>query len=447
MTPTVAGIDAYLSAFAARGGDPRAAEPGWLASFRKESMSRFETLGLPTGREEAWRQTPVAPVVAATFRPVGHRPAAVSRPHVGGSGLPFPAAIRLVFVDGEFSPDLSALPPRGAGFFAGSLASALREMPARVERSLGRLAPGATKPFAALNGAFFEEAAVLRIPAGLAVEAPVHVVHVAARRGAADMTCPRTLVVAEPGSRATVVETFASANGCAGLTSGVAEIEIGDGASIEHVRIQIESPSSLHTGTLDATLGRDARFTSHVVSLGARWARIEVGAVLAAAGAECSLNGLYLADGARHVDHRTFVDHAVPHGASHQLYKGLLGGSARAVFHGRILVREGAQKTDAFQSNKNLLLSEGALVFTRPQLEIHANDVKCTHGATVGRLDAEALFYLRSRGMGAEEAGRMLIRAFTGEVLARIPLEEVRDRLIDEVASRLPVSTGTGETA
>jgi Fe-S cluster assembly protein SufD len=244
-----------------------------------------------------------------------------------------------------------------------------------------------------------------------------------------------------------VVEAFVSANGCAGLTSAVAEVEIGDGASVEHVRIQTEGPSSLHLGTLDARLGRDARFTSHVVSLGARWARVEIGATLAAAGAECSLNGLYLADGARHVDHRTSVDHAVPHGASHQLYKGLLGGAARAVFQGRILVREDAQKTDAFQSNRNLLLSEDALVFTRPQLEIHANDVKCTHGATVGRLDAEALFYLRSRGMGPEEARRVLIRAFTGEVLERIPLEEVRERLADEVASRLPVSTGTGGTA
>jgi Fe-S cluster assembly protein SufD len=447
MTPSSAGIDAYLSAFADRGRGARATEPGWLASLRRESMARFEALGLPTGREEAWRQTPVAPVIAVPFRPLGRVSAAGSAPHAGGSRIPFPAAIRLVFVDGEFSPELSALPPRDAEFFAGSLPSALREIPATVERFLGRLAPDAAGPFAALNGGFFEDAAVVRIPAGLAAEEPVHVVHVAARRGETEMTCPRALVVAEPGSRATVVETFVSANGSAGLTSGVAEVEIGDGASIEHVRIEIEGPSSLHAGAIDARLGRDARFTSHAVSLGARWARVEIGAVLAATGADCTLNGLYLADGARHVGHRTSVDHAVPHGASRQLYKGLLGGAARAVFHGRILVREDAQNTDALQSNRNLLLSDDALVFTRPQLEIHANDVKCTHGATVGRLDPEALFYLRSRGMGAEEARRMLIRAFTGEVLARIPLEEVRARLEGEVASRLPVEAGGGGIA
>ncbi len=447
MTPAAAEIDAYLSTFADRGRNRRVAEPAWLDALRRESMARFESLGLPTGREEAWRQTPVAPVVAIPFRPAQQGPASEAEPIPSNSRLPFPAAIRLVYVDGRFAPAISALPSRDAGFFVGSLASARREMPPEVEGLLGRIASDAARPFAALNTAFFEEAPVVRIPAGIAVEEPIHVVHVAARRGEAEMTCPRTLVLAGPGSRATVVETFLSAGRGAGLTSAVAEIEIGDGASIDHVRVEAEGAAGLHLGTLDARLGRDARFASHVVSLGARWARVEVGAKLAAAGASCFLNGLYLADGARHVDHRTSIDHAAPHGASHQLYKGLLGGSARAVFHGRILVRADAQKTDAFQSNRNLLLSEDALLFTRPQLEIHANDVKCTHGATVGRLDPEALFYLRSRGVGPEEARRVLIRAFAGEVLERIPLEEVRDRLADEVASRLPVETGAGEIA
>jgi Fe-S cluster assembly protein SufD len=447
MTEAVEGIGAYQSAFAERCRDLDAREPEWLASLRERSLARLAASGLPTGREEAWRQTPVAPVVAAPFRPVGRDRAPMTEPLPPDARIALPEAVRLVFVDGRFRPALSVLPRRDAPFFVGSLASALLEFPAAVEKLLGRLGSGAARPFEALNDAFFEDAAVIRIPAGREIGEPIHLVHVAAHRGEAEMTCPRALVVAEPGSRAVVVETFTSANAAAGLTSAVAEIEIGDGASIDHVRVQAESPSSLHVGAVDARLGRDARFTSHAVSLGARWARIEIGAALADVGAECWLNGLYLADGSRHVDHRTSVDHAAPHGASHQLYKGLLLGAARAVFHGKILVREDAQKTDAYQSNRNLLLSEDALVFTRPQLEIHANDVKCTHGATVGRLDPEALFYLRSRGMGPEEAGRLLIRAFTGEVLARIHLEAVRERLEGEVASRLPMEASGGKNA
>jgi Fe-S cluster assembly protein SufD len=261
------------------------------------------------------------------------------------------------------------------------------------------------------------------------------------------MTCSRLLVVAGALSRATVVETFLGNGTAAGLTNAVGEVEIGDGASLDHVRVEAEGAASLHLGALDARLGRDARFASHEVSLGARWARAEIGAALVAPGAECFLNGFYLADGSRHVDHRTSIDHAVSHGASHQLYKGILGGTSRAVFHGRILVRPDAQKIDALQSNRNLLLSKEALVFTRPQLEIYANDVKCTHGATVGQLDAEALFYLRSRGIGSHEARRLLIRAFTGEVLERIPLAAVRERIEEEVASRLPAEAGPGGNA
>jgi Fe-S cluster assembly protein SufD len=447
MTEAAAEIDAYLSAFAGREQKRKGTEPLWLGALRREAVARFETLGLPTGDEEAWKKTPVAPVASSPFRPAGPAETSAGQGVLSGSRLVVPSAIRLVFVDGRFAPGLSAPTEDGAGLFAGALSAALRKVPSELERLLGRLLTSGTRPFVALNTALFDDAAVVRIPAGAKVDGAIQIVHVAVGRLHTEMTSPRTLVVAGPGSRATVVETFLSADGGAGLTSAVAEIEIGDGASLDHVRLQAEGTEGLHLGTLQALLGRDARFASHAISVGARWARVEVGAELAEAGAECFLNGLYFADGTRHVDHRTSVDHAVAQGTSHQLYKGLLAGAARAVFEGRILVRQDAQKTDAFQSNRNLLLSDEALVFTRPQLEIHANDVKCTHGATVGQLDPEAVFYLRSRGLGADEARRLLIRAFAGEVTGRIPIVEIRERVEEEIASRLSRARVTGGDA
>jgi Fe-S cluster assembly protein SufD len=442
MIRTASETEPYLSAFAERGRDRGAEEPAWLGALRRESIESFESSELPTGREEAWRQTPVGPVAGSPFRTAPVRPAPGAAAFLASARLAFPGKFRLVLVDGRFAPALSALPSRDAGFFAGPLAVALRELPEALRARLGRIGASEARPFLAMNAAFFEDAAVVRIPAGVAVEEPIHVVHLSARRAETEMTCSRTLIVADPGSRATVVETFLSSDGGAGLTSAAAEAEIGDGAALDHLRVQAEGPAALHLGALDARLGAAARFASHALSLGARWARVEVGATLAAAGAECILHGLYLADGARHVDHRTSLDHAVPEGTSRQLYKGILGGTARAVFNGKILVRPDAQGTNAFQSNRNLLLSRDALVFTRPQLEIYANDVKCTHGATVGQLDPEALFYLRSRGLGPEAARHLLIRAFIGEVLERIPLEAVRERLEEEIASRLPAESG-----
>jgi Fe-S cluster assembly protein SufD len=269
------------------------------------------------------------------------------------------------------------------------------------------------------------------------------VLHLAVPGSDREAVYPRTLVVALPGSRATVIETHLGAEGLPYLADAVTEIDVADGASLEHCRVEADAETAFHVATVQARLGRDARLVSNAASLGAGLARIDIGATLAE-GAECTLNGLYLGDGSRHVDHHTSVDHAAPHGTSHQLYKGILSGSARAVFNGRIRVAEGASKTDAFQANRNLLLSREALVFTRPQLEIHADDVKCTHGATIGQLDAGALFYLRSRGIGEAEARRLLLEAFVGEVIGRIGFGPLAERLTERARAISARTTAEG---
>ena len=351
---------------------------------------------------------------------------------------------RAVFVNGRFRRDLSAA-PKGRGLWAGSLAEALATRGDAVASRYGTIVPPSGGAFAALNAALAEDAAVVVIDADADVAGPIHVLHLAVTDSDREAAYPRTLVVAMPGSRATVIETHLGDACGSYLTDAVTEIDLGDGASLEHCRIEADTASGFHVASVRARQGRGARLASNVASIGSGFARVDVGTTLAAEGAECLLNGLYLAGDHRHVDHYTSVEHAAPHGTSHQLYKGILSGAARAVFTGRIRVAEGAQGTDALQSNRNLLLSSDALVHTRPQLEIRADDVRCTHGATIGRLDAESLFYLRSRGIGEADARRLLIEAFMGEVVGRIGFGPLREKLSERVrasSALLPAEGG-----
>jgi Fe-S cluster assembly protein SufD len=307
-----------------------------------------------------------------------------------------------------------------------------------VEPYLGRIAPFRDHAFAALNTALFEDGAYVAIPKDTAVEAPLEIVHVATGGAAPAALQARTLIVAEEGSEAQIVETFVSLGEGAYFRNAVCEIVLRARAKIDHHRVQAESPAAWHVGVLQADQARDSRLVSHNVSFGALLARLDLGSKLDGAGADCQLYGLAFADGARLVDNHTVLDHAHPNCPSWEVYKTILAGAARGVFSGRIIVRPDAQKTDAKQSNKNLLLSPEALVFTRPQLEIYANDVKCTHGATIGRLDEEAAFYLRARGIGKDEARDLLIRAFALDVLDKIRSVTIRERVEAELARRLP---------
>jgi Fe-S cluster assembly protein SufD len=288
-----------------------------------------------------------------------------------------------------------------------------------------------------LNTALFSDGLLVTVDDGIVCPDPLHIVHVAVPGSVPAGSHPRILVVAGEGSQLTVVESFVAIGGGTYLTNAVTEILAGPEARVTHVKIQTESDSGWHVGTVAGHQARGSHIVSHNVSFGALLARNDIGSRLDGPGAECRLYGLYVASGAQHVDNHTSLDHAQPNCPSWVMYKGLLSGRARAVFNGRIVVREGAQKTDAKQSNKNLILGDGALVFTRPQLEIHANDVKCTHGATIGRLDDEALFYLRTRGIGEDDARNVLIRAFADDLIDNIPVPSVRTVLSDALHVRL----------
>ena len=374
-------------------------EPPWLTKLRAAARARFDEMGLPRPGDEDWRQTNVRPLGA----------------------IPFTVA--------------ASAAPRGA--HVESLREAIARRPEVLEPHLGRIAPFERHPFVALNTAVFEDGTLVFLPAGTIVDEPIRIVHEIPPGVSPVALFPRTLVIAGAGARATVVESFIGPAAGVSLAASVTEIVLEPNAAIEHVKVQSGGPEAWHVASIAGRIARDARMASHNVSWGGKLSRNDVGAVLDGEGAECHLYGLYLADGAQHVDNHTWLDHAKPHGRSWEMYKGVLAGSARAVFNGRIIVREGAQKTDAKQSNKNLILSDAAAVFTRPQLEIYANDVKCTHGATIGRLDEEALFYLRSRGLLAAEARDLLIHAFADDVLGKIPDAALRAELADALYARL----------
>ena len=269
------------------------------------------------------------------------------------------------------------------------------------------------------------------------LEAPIELLFLTAADGKPVVSYPRILIVAGRDSQAQIVETYRGFGGAPYFTNAVTEVVVGDGAVLEHYKLQEEHEAALHFGMLAAKQGASSTFTSHNIALGAALARNEIAAVLDGEGADCNLNGLYLAARQQHVDNYTTLDHAKPHSTSHELYKGILDGKGQGVFHGRIIVRPDAQKTDAIQRNKNLLLSESAVINTKPQLEIYADDVKCTHGATVGQVDPEAVFYLRSRGIVLEEARRLLTYAFASEMTARMKVESIREHLGTALFTRL----------
>jgi Fe-S cluster assembly protein SufD len=319
----------------------------------------------------------------------------------------------------------------------GGLARALAAAPADLEPCLGRIADPAAGGFVALNTAFINDGAYVRVDPGVCLDRPVHLVF--AITGTDEvMTAPRILIVAGDNSRVAVIEHYVGLSGGAYLTNAVTEIVAGAGAHVEHCKIQLESTSAYHVATVQAHLDRGSRCVSRNFSLGARLARNDINAVLNGAGAECAMDGLFLAGGRQHVDNHTCIDHAVPDCTSRERYKGVLDGRARGVFNGRIVVRQDAQHTDAHQSNHNLLLSDDAEVDTKPQLEIFADDVRCSHGATVGNLDNDALFYLRSRGLDEPFARGLLTYAFMREVIDAVDAVPLRTALTDRVLVWLP---------
>jgi Fe-S cluster assembly protein SufD len=425
----------YLAAIE-RADRDRAHEPAWLRDARRSAADAFGRTGIPTTRDEEWRVTNVAPIADTPFAPAPL--ATVSSGEAARFLVPGLAGPVLVFVNGRYAAELSAPGLQAAGLTVSTIADALERDPESLEPWLARHSDSATFPFAALNTALFEDGALITLADNTVADLPIQVVFLSTVTPAPAMSAPRVLVVLGRNSQARLVETFGSLGPTSGFTNAVTEVIVGDGSVLEHYRIQLESESAFHMGHTGFYLGRSSRSSSHAFAFGGRIARHDALAVLGDEGAECTLNGFYLAGGNQLIDNHTDIDHARPHGTSHELYKGILGGRARGVFNGRIRVRPDAQKTDAKQTNKALLLSDEAQINTKPQLEIFANDVKCTHGATVGQLSQDALFYLRTRGIGLEDAKSLLVRAFAADLTSRIALEPVRAELDRLLAARLP---------
>ncbi len=408
-----------------------AGQPTWLTQLRRDAIDHFRRNGLPATGHEDWRFTPLTPLTRLPFHPLTARPAdPVDLAGLILDSLPGP---RLVFVDGHFRPDLSTPGELPTGVTVRSLAEVLAGEPDRAARTLGKLAPPANGVFPALNLAFCRDGAVVQVPPGVQVDLPIQLLFLSRAAESGATAHIRNLIQIGDGARATVLEHYHSLGSTAHVTNTVTELQVGHASKLEHLKFQNENPAAVHLGAWYGEFGRASQARLHSFALGARLARNDIRTLLAGEGLECILNGLYLTRGEQLADHHMIVDHAQPRCASHEYFNGILDDKSRGVFHGRILVRTEAQKTDAKQTNKNILLSDDATVNTKPQLEIYADDVRCTHGATVGQLNQDSIFYLRSRGIGLDTARRMLIHAFAGEIIERVqcePLRELLDRVI-----------------
>jgi Fe-S cluster assembly protein SufD len=411
-----------------------------LHELRREAMGKLSDVGFPTTRHEEWKFTNISPITKVDFTPVlrydGHGIEAKQlRPFSFGTHH------QLVFVDGHFSASLSTLGTLPAGVYCGSLASAVKESDERLLQFLGRQVSVDATPFVSLNTAFLNDGAFLYVPDGVVLEDSIHLLFVASGTGEV-LSTPRNVLVLGRRSQASVVESYVSLGDSRYLTNAVSEIVVGDEAILEHDKLQDESPSAFHIAMIHALLGAKTAFTSNSIAVGGSIVRNNVTVVLDAEWSECTLNGLSLGTGSQLIDNHTTIDHAKPNCASHEIYKAILDGKSRGVFNGKIFVRPLAQKTDAKQTNKTLLLSDEATIDTKPQLEIFADDVKCTHGATVGQLDAEQVFYLRSRGIDEMSARDILTFAFAGDVVQRVHVDPLRSQLEELIHSRL----GQGRT-
>jgi Fe-S cluster assembly protein SufD len=448
---TPGSIEVYREDF-----ERQAPVPDWLQSLRERGIARFEALGYPTTKNEDWHFTSVMPIAERSFRlaalddgestdrtsdrresprrksdavnSLGLKPADLERFGFGQAEWH-----RLVFINGAFDESLSSFEEIGDSVRVGSLSRAIQAGVAVVERNLGRIAPFEQHAFTALNTAFISEGAFIEIRNDAVVEQPIHLLFVS---GGETVSHPRNLIVAGSHSRATVIESYVSLRDSGYFTNVVTEIAVGEGAHIDHYKLQRESESAFHVGTMQAREDRNGQLHSFSFAVGGALARTNIYTTLDGDASTCTLNGLYLTDGTQHIDNQTSIEHIAPNCPSHELYKGVLDGRSHGVFNGKVYVHPEAQKTDGKQSNNNLLLSPTARVDTKPQLEIFADDVKCTHGATVGRLDELAMFYLNSRGIGRETARMLLTYAFAADVLETIELEPLKRELEKMVLAR-----------
>jgi Fe-S cluster assembly protein SufD len=414
-----------------------AKDPEWLKTLRAEAIRSFADLGFPTTRLEDWKYTNVSAVAGGTFEPGTETLSREDAETLKSSPLFDLGCNRLVFVNGHFSKGLSSLDGLSPKIKVSSIAEAISSGAAPLQEHLGRYADNSKHGLVALNTAFISDGAYIEIPKGLVLDGPLQILHISTHASAPQISQTRVLIVAGQEAQAKIIEIFLGTGENANFTNAVTEIVAGENSTIDYVKVQHESAKAFHVATVIAHLARSANVATNTIDFGSRLGREDLITVLDGEGAESHLNGLYVTTGSQLIDNHTTIDHAKPHCASREFYKGVLDDKSTAVFNGKIIVRKDAQKTDSKQSDKNLLLSEDAVINTKPQLEIYADDVKCTHGATIGQIDAESIFYLRSRGIGLENARNLLIVAFANDIIDRIKHQPLRERLYAELLARL----------
>jgi Fe-S cluster assembly protein SufD len=397
----------------------------WVQERRDAAAAQFQKAGYPTTRMEDWRFTNIAPIVEGRFTPAQAAPRQATDLV---KQVAIPGSLRLTIVNGEFAATLSDLSHLPKGVRIASLRDGARDATDGLEKHLARTFDLAAHPFAALNTSFLDDGVMIAIAKNAAIETPIHIVIVSGGEGRVSAH-PRVLVIAGSGSQARIAQTFIGSDGDEYFNNSVTEVVVEDGANVEFYIDQRESQKAMHVANIQAHVSAKGVFATHAFATGSRLMRHDIGIALKGEGADCTMNGVYLVDGDRLMDTHTSLDHAMPHCTSHELYKGILAGKGKGVFNGRIIVRQDAQKTDAKQTNRALLLSDDATINSNPQLEIFADDVKCTHGAAVGQIDEEAMFYLQARGLTRVEARDMLLHAFAGEVLQGLKFPELKAQI------------------
>lgn len=433
----------YLDAYHTLGANT-SRQPAWLRGLRERGFARFCEVGFPTTKNEDWRFTNVNAIAQTPFQLArdARRTEATYSDTLDACRIPG-AACQLVFLNGRFASELSDLGNLPQGVRAGSLAQAIAQDSASLEPHLGRYLNIERDAFSALNTAFIEDGAYVYLPRGTVLEAPICFLFISLPGNDPEMTNPRNLIVAEDATEASIVEDYVSLGSGVSFSNVVTELVAGEDAVISHYMIEREDRQVFNVSTLRSQQARSSNVSSHSVLLGGGLVRNNIHPVLAGEGGECLINGLFIGNGHQHMDNYMLVEHASPHCGSRQFYNGILDGHSHGVFHGRIIVHKDAQKTDAKQTNRNLLLSDDAQIDTKPQLEIYADDVKCTHGATIGQVEENALFYMRSRGIEETEARSLLLLAFANECLDRMKSAPVRDYLRDLVQGWLPGTTAS----
>ena len=402
-----------------------------IHSLRRDAISYFSDLKFPTLKDEDWKYTNIAPLLKYNFKPVDPKKkiGPIKPEKIEKFLFEKMEHSLLVFINGHYSEELSNIRDLPKDVIVSNIASAISDHSKIVKKHFGQYADYKNHIFTALSTAFIKDGVFIYIPDGRIIKHPVHVLFISDCKEEKLLIQPRNLFVAGKNSQVTVIEHYTSFEQCTYFTNAVTEIVADENAIVDHIKLQEESINAFHIARMEVDQERNSNFTSHLISTGSNIARNDFNSRFNNEGGECLLNGLFMTNGTQLFDVHSLIDHAKPHCNSHEHYKGILDDKSRGVFNGKVMVRKDAQKTNAFQENNNIILSDSALINTKPQLEIFADDVKCSHGATIGQLDSEAMFYLKSRGIGEETARTILIRAFAGDVIKSIKINEVRNYL------------------